>query len=61
QGNTRLMMIGIFELMAYISTHFTLQPGDIVLTGTPAGVGSLRSGDALVLRLAGHEFSAQVA
>jgi 2-keto-4-pentenoate hydratase/2-oxohepta-3-ene-1,7-dioic acid hydratase in catechol pathway len=61
QGNTRLMMVEIFELMAYISTHFTLQPGDIVLTGTPAGVGSLRSGDALVLRLAGHEFSAQVA
>jgi 2-keto-4-pentenoate hydratase/2-oxohepta-3-ene-1,7-dioic acid hydratase in catechol pathway len=61
QGNTRLMMIGIFELMAYISTHFTLRPGDIVLTGTPAGVGSLRSGDALVLRLAGHEFTVRVA
>jgi 2-keto-4-pentenoate hydratase/2-oxohepta-3-ene-1,7-dioic acid hydratase in catechol pathway len=34
------MMVGIFELMAYISTHFTLQPGDVVLTGTPAGVAS---------------------
>lgn len=61
QGNTRLMMIGIFELMAYISTHFTLQPGDVVLTGTPAGVGPLRSGDRLVLSLAGHEFAARVA
>ena len=61
QGNTRLMMIGIFELMAYISMHFTLQPGDVVLTGTPAGVGPLRAGDALALGLAGHEFTARVA
>ena len=61
QGNTRLMMIGIFELMAHISTHFTLQPGDVALTGTPAGVGPLRSGDRLVLGLAGHEFAARVA
>lgn len=61
QGSTRLMMVGIFELMAHISTHFTLQPGDVVLTGTPAGVGPLHSGDALVLGLAGHEFVARVA
>ncbi len=61
QGNTRLMMIGVFELMAYISTHFTLQPGDVVLTGTPAGVGPLRTGDQLVLGLAAHEFAARVA
>ncbi|HRD48030.1 MAG: fumarylacetoacetate hydrolase family protein [Candidatus Competibacter sp.] len=60
-GNTRQMMIGVFELMAYISTHFTLRPGDVVLTGTPAGVGPLRSGDALTLSLAGHEFTARVA
>ena len=32
QGNTRQMMVGIFELMAHISTHFTLQPGDVVGT-----------------------------
>ncbi|MFZ1641097.1 MAG: fumarylacetoacetate hydrolase family protein [Candidatus Contendobacter sp.] len=61
RGNTGQMMVGIFELMAHISTHFTLQPGDVVLTGTPAGVGPLRSGDALVLGLAGHEFAARVA
>lgn len=61
QGDTRLMMVGIFELMAYISTHFTLQPGDVVLTGTPAGVAPLASGDSLVLSLAGHDFTAQVA
>jgi 2-keto-4-pentenoate hydratase/2-oxohepta-3-ene-1,7-dioic acid hydratase in catechol pathway len=60
QGNTRLMMVGIFELMAYISTHFTLRPGDVVLTGTPAGVGPLRSGDVLTLTLASHDFTTRV-
>ena len=61
QGNTAHMMVGIFDLMAYISSHFTLQPGDVVLTGTPAGVGPLAAGDTLELRLAGHVFTAQVA
>lgn len=61
QGNTELMMMGIFELLAYISTHFTLQPGDVVLTGTPAGVGALAAGDQLVLRLGDYSFSASVA
>jgi len=61
QGNTRQMMVGIFELMAYISTHFTLHPGDVVLTGTPSGVGPLASGDRLILNLAGYEFPSRVA
>lgn len=61
QGNTGQMMVGIFELMAHISTHFTLQPGDVVLTGTPAGVGPLQSGDELILGLAGRDFAARVA
>jgi len=60
RGNTRQMMVGIFELMAYISTHFTLRPGDVVLTGAPAGVGPLRSGDMLTLSLASHDFAARV-
>ncbi|MBL8251891.1 MAG: fumarylacetoacetate hydrolase family protein [Candidatus Competibacter sp.] len=60
KGHTAQMMIGIFDLMAHISTHFTLLPGDVVLTGTPAGVGPLRSGDRLVLGLAGREFAARV-
>jgi len=61
RGNTRQMMVGVFDLMAYISTHFTLQAGDVVLTGTPAGVGPLRAGDQLQLILADHAFAAQVA
>mgnify|MGYP000863155372 FL=1 len=61
RGNTRQMMVGIFELMAHISTHFTLRPGDVVLTGTPAGVGPLQAGDVLALSLAGYDFVARVA
>ncbi len=38
-------------LLAYISQHFTLLPGDVVLTGTPAGVGPLAPGDRLRLSM----------
>ncbi len=60
-GNTRQMMLGIFDLIAHISRSFTLLPGDVVLTGTPAGVAALQSGDRLVLGLADATFPAQVA
>ena len=62
QDNTRQMMLGIFDLIAHISKYFTLLPGDVILTGTPAGVGALNSGDKLVLTLAGeYRFNARVA
>ncbi len=54
QGSTRMMMMGIFHLIAYISGRFTLLPGDVVLTGTPEGVGPLGAGDHLTLTLAGR-------
>ncbi|AEY01770.1 fumarylacetoacetate (FAA) hydrolase [Oceanimonas sp. GK1] len=50
-GNTGLMMWSMAELLAEISQCFTLMPGDIVLTGTPKGVGELQGGDALTLTL----------
>ncbi|HEY6610673.1 MAG TPA: fumarylacetoacetate hydrolase family protein, partial [Pseudomonas sp.] len=50
-GNSRDMLTPILELIRYISGHFSLQAGDVVLTGTPAGVGSLASGDQLVVEL----------
>lgn len=50
-GHTGLMLFPTFELIAHISQHFTLEPGDVVFTGTPAGVGALRSGDQLVMTL----------
>lgn len=39
QGNTRNMIFGVATLVAYVSRFITLQPGDILMTGTPAGVG----------------------
>lgn len=60
--STKLMINGIFDLIAYMSGFFTLLPGDVVLTGTPAGVAGLRSGDKLALELDGRfGFSASVA
>lgn len=52
-GNSRDMLTPILELIRYISGHFSLQPGDVVLTGTPAGVGPLAHGDQLSVELAG--------
>jgi len=47
QGNTAQMMRSIEEIIAEISIYFTLEPGDIILTGTPAGVAKLNRGDIL--------------
>lgn len=52
QGCTANMMRSIESLLSEITACFTLLPGDIVLTGTPAGVGKLNSGDKLALTLA---------
>ena len=46
-GDSTQMITSIPDLIAYISTIFTLQPGDVILTGTPAGVGPLENGDEL--------------
>ncbi|NER12257.1 2-hydroxyhepta-2,4-diene-1,7-dioate isomerase [Leptobacterium flavescens] len=46
-GNTRLMLWKIDELIAYVSTFFTLKKGDIIFTGTPAGVGKVKPNDYL--------------
>lgn len=46
-GNTRQMIRGVAALIEYASSFYTLYPGDIFLSGTPAGVGPLRPGDAL--------------
>lgn len=60
-GNSRDMLTAILPLIRYICGHFILQPGDVVLTGTPAGVGPLHKGDQLVLELTGlSRFESQV-
>ncbi|MBJ6750846.1 fumarylacetoacetate hydrolase family protein [Geomonas anaerohicana] len=52
-GGTDLMIHRIPELLSYLSSIFTLEPGDLVLTGTPAGVGPIKSGDRVVAEIAG--------
>lgn len=54
QGDTGDMLTHVPELVAYMSRFFTLNPGDVILTGTPAGVGSLSPGQALELTLEEH-------
>jgi 2-keto-4-pentenoate hydratase/2-oxohepta-3-ene-1,7-dioic acid hydratase in catechol pathway len=46
-GNTRQMIRDVAEMIAYASTFYTLYPGDIFLSGTPAGVGPMKPGDEL--------------
>ena len=53
QGSSAEMITPIIALLQHIAGVFTLQPGDVVLTGTPAGVGPLTQGDQLVLELVG--------
>lgn len=58
QGNTRDMIFRIPEQVAYISSIMTLEPGDIISTGTPVGAGvggaaSLSDGDEMVCEIAG--------
>jgi 2-keto-4-pentenoate hydratase/2-oxohepta-3-ene-1,7-dioic acid hydratase in catechol pathway len=50
-GDTGDMLNPIVTLIAHISSQFTLLPGDLVLTGTPKGVGPLNSGQTLSLEL----------
>jgi len=50
-GNTRDMIFPIKELFSFITHNFTLYPGDLVLTGTPSGVGPIRAGDVVEVEI----------
>ena len=52
-GSTALMIHSIPAIVSYMSGIFTLEPGDVILTGTPAGVGPLKAGDQLVAEIPG--------
>ena len=53
-GNTGMMLFDIPTLLCEISKSFSLSPGDVVLTGTPKGVGELKVGDQLTAELGSH-------
>jgi len=50
-GDTRDMLNPLIPLIAHMSSYFTLLPGDVILTGTPSGVGPLEAGQTLSLEL----------
>ena len=54
-GNTQAMLWKVDELIAYVSQYFTLKKGDIIFTGTPAGVGKVFENDVLKGVISGKE------
>ena len=57
QGNSSEMLNPVVPLIQHMAYMFSLQPGDVVLTGTPAGVGPLQSGDQILMELPGQKYS----
>ncbi|MHB8424834.1 MAG: fumarylacetoacetate hydrolase family protein [Gammaproteobacteria bacterium] len=49
QGNTHDMLFPVAEIISFLSRHWRLLPGDLIYTGTPAGVGPLVPGDTIML------------
>ena len=52
-GSTADMVFGVSELLSYVSSVMTLLPGDVILTGTPAGVGPIEPGDKVEVEIEG--------
>ncbi len=50
-SNTRHMIFNIPRIISFISKNFTLEPGDIISTGTPSGVGPIRDGDVVEVEI----------
>ena len=55
KGNTSNMLWKINDLISYLSTYFTLKIGDIIFTGTPQGVGSIKENDIILGYLEGKQ------
>jgi 2-keto-4-pentenoate hydratase/2-oxohepta-3-ene-1,7-dioic acid hydratase in catechol pathway len=53
KANTRDLVFGIATIIAWISRYITLEPGDIISTGTPEGIGPITDGDVMVCRIKG--------
>jgi 2-keto-4-pentenoate hydratase/2-oxohepta-3-ene-1,7-dioic acid hydratase in catechol pathway len=53
QSNTRNMIFDAFTLLAHVSSVMTLLPGDVIITGTPPGVGALEPGDVVEVEIEG--------
>ena len=51
KNNTKNLIIGLQDLIAWASIYYTLQPGDVIMTGTPDGVGPVVPGDVIDARI----------
>lgn len=52
-SNTKYFIYSIAKLISYISQIMTINPGDVIMTGTPEGVGPMKSGDVIVIEVEG--------
>jgi 2-keto-4-pentenoate hydratase/2-oxohepta-3-ene-1,7-dioic acid hydratase in catechol pathway len=52
-SNTNQLIFNTYKIVSFVSTNITLLPGDVILTGTPSGVGPIQSGDRLEVRIQG--------
>jgi 2-keto-4-pentenoate hydratase/2-oxohepta-3-ene-1,7-dioic acid hydratase in catechol pathway len=52
-SNTSELIFNCHQIVSFVSTNMTLLPGDIILTGTPSGIGPIASGDKLEVRIQG--------
>ena len=50
-ANTRDMIVGVAELIELVSSVMTLYPGDVIATGTPEGMGPIKAGDKVTIRI----------
>jgi 2-keto-4-pentenoate hydratase/2-oxohepta-3-ene-1,7-dioic acid hydratase in catechol pathway len=50
-SSTRMMVFNVYEIVSFISRNLTLSPGDVVLTGTPGGVGPVSHGDEIEVEI----------
>ena len=53
KSNTKNLIFNVFKLVSFISHIMTLNPGDIILTGTPSGIGPLKHGDTVTVEIEG--------
>jgi 2-keto-4-pentenoate hydratase/2-oxohepta-3-ene-1,7-dioic acid hydratase in catechol pathway len=51
ESNTNRMIFTIEQILSFVSKNFTLMPGDIISTGTPSGVGSIKEGDVVEIEI----------
>jgi 2-keto-4-pentenoate hydratase/2-oxohepta-3-ene-1,7-dioic acid hydratase in catechol pathway len=52
-GNTSDLLFSVPRLVSYLSSFMTLEPGDVIMTGTPSGVGTIKPGDVFEVEIEG--------